>query len=44
MYKTNIQLTESSQVKVFVPCNSSNSCLPSTMLMMPVVNPKYKTK
>lgn len=29
------ELTESAEVKIFVAGNSSYSCLPSTMLMMP---------
>jgi len=37
-----ISLTESSQVEVFVPCNSSNPCLPSSMLVVSVTKPKNK--
>ena len=30
-------LTESSQVEIFVACNSSNPSLPPTMLVMPII-------
>jgi hypothetical protein len=30
-------LTEGAQVKILVPCNSTNPCLPSSMLVMPII-------
>ena len=37
MKKTSLILTEGAQVEILVPCNSSNPCLPSSMLVMPII-------
>ena len=37
MKKTSLILTEGAQVEILVPCNSSNPCLPSSMLVMLII-------
>lgn len=37
-------ITESAQVEVFVPENAPNSCLPSSIVMMPTITKSEKQK
>lgn len=39
--KKKIKLTKGSKIEIFVSCHSSDSCLPSTMLVVPKIKQTF---